>query len=285
MKNLHIIPTKKPSRLYLDRGKLWIDNLVYGSNNQHIYITNDEKIKEGDWFIESLGLPDSYLVHKLSKEWKDKESFYRRCAKVILTTDQDLIDDGVQSIDNKFLKWFVKNPSCEFVKVSELRFFNPDTNESAHCKWEYDLPQEEPKQGYSKSETKILGIQFTLKDGTKQFVSKQETLKETDELFDEAKSKFGKTLEILSDFSTEETLEEAAKNWGDKFYGEYDDIREYMASAFVKGAKWQAERMYSEEEVIELLTARCKHFGTTMTPFRELLLKQDLEWFEENKKK
>jgi hypothetical protein len=52
----------------------------------------------------------------------------------------------------------------------------------------------------------------------------------------------------------------------------------------VKGAKWQTERMYSEEEVIELLTARCKHFGTTMTPFRELLLKQDLEWFEENKK-
>ena len=54
---------------------------------------------------------------------------------------------------------------------------------------------------------------------------------------------------------------------------------------FIKGAKWQQERMYSEEEVIELLTARCKHFGTTMTPFRELLLKQDLEWFEENKKK
>jgi hypothetical protein len=49
--------------------------------------------------------------------------------------------------------------------------------------------------------------------------------------------------------------------------------------------KKQAERMYSEEEVIELLTARCKHFGTTMTPFRELLLKQDLEWFEQNKKK
>ena len=48
---------------------------------------------------------------------------------------------------------------------------------------------------------------------------------------------------------------------------------------------WQQERMYSEEEVLELLTARCKHFGTTMTPFRKLLLKQDLEWFEENKKK
>jgi len=54
---------------------------------------------------------------------------------------------------------------------------------------------------------------------------------------------------------------------------------------FIAGAKWQAEKMYSEEEVIELLTARCKHFGTTMTRFRELLLKQDLEWFEQFKKK
>jgi hypothetical protein len=63
------------------------------------------------------------------------------------------------------------------------------------------------------------------------------------------------------------------------------DLTETRRSDFKAGANYQAERMYSEEEVIELLTARCKHFGTTMTPFRELLLKQDLEWFEENKKK
>jgi hypothetical protein len=29
--------------------------------------------------------------------------------KIILTTDLDLIKDGVQSIDNEFLEWFVKN--------------------------------------------------------------------------------------------------------------------------------------------------------------------------------
>ena len=63
------------------------------------------------------------------------------------------------------------------------------------------------------------------------------------------------------------------------------DICDVSGKCFIEGANYQAERMYSEEEVIELLTARCKHFGTTMTPFRELLLKQDLEWFEENKKK
>jgi len=50
-------------------------------------------------------------------------------------------------------------------------------------------------------------------------------------------------------------------------------------------SKTEQEKMYSEEEVIELLTARCKHFGTTMEPFRALLLKQDLDWFEQNKKK
>ena len=37
--------------------------------------------------------------------------------KIILTTDQDLIKDGVQAIDDEFLEWFVKNPNCEFVEV------------------------------------------------------------------------------------------------------------------------------------------------------------------------
>lgn len=44
------------------------------------------------------------------------------------------------------------------------------------------------------------------------------------------------------------------------------------------------KRSYSEEEVIELLTKRCEHFGTSVSPFDKLLLKQDLEWFNEFKK-
>ena len=76
--------------------------------------------------------------------------------------------------------------------------------------------------------------------------------------------------------AAEKRIPTSTKVWG---------LTETRRNDFRAGAKWQAERMYSEEEVIELLTARCKHFGTTMTPFRELLLKQDLEWFEENKKK
>ena len=54
---------------------------------------------------------------------------------------------------------------------------------------------------------------------------------------------------------------------------------------FIEGAKWQQERMYSEEEVRELLTQRSKHWGISVKPFDKLLLRQDLEWFEQFKKK
>jgi hypothetical protein len=38
---------------------------------------------------------------------------------VILTTNNLLIKDGVQAIDDTFLEWFVKNPSCEEVEVKK----------------------------------------------------------------------------------------------------------------------------------------------------------------------
>jgi hypothetical protein len=37
-----------------------------------------------------------------------------------MTTDQDLIKDGVQGIDDEFLEWFVKNPSCESIEVKNI---------------------------------------------------------------------------------------------------------------------------------------------------------------------
>ena len=74
----------------------------------------------------------------------------------------------------------------------------------------------------------------------------------------------------------QETLEEAAKNiipdrstsgWIDSF-GATERI------GFTKGAKWQAERMYSEEEVYEIL-AQFVNDAPTITK----------EWFEQFKKK
>ena len=139
MKNIHLLPTDKPSRLSINTCfdnvlELW-DKIDVPEIKQdgciqdyNIYITSDEEIKVNDY------ITDVYLVWK----WKDDSSLLGR-KKVILTTDPDLIKDGVQAIDDEFLEWFVKNPSCEEVKI-----------ESWQTKGEWDLdykiiiPSEEP---------------------------------------------------------------------------------------------------------------------------------------------
>ncbi len=45
---------------------------------------------------------------------------------------------------------------------------------------------------------------------------------------------------------TKETLEEVAEKYAELSYYNGDEV-----NAFVNGAKWQAERMYSEEDMIE----------------------------------
>jgi len=116
MKNIYVLPTDKPNRLYLFEERLILGDLVTvvfknsGAVNQNIYITSDEEIKEGDYVINSAAL---YVFQHYFAEG----NLYKECKKIILTTDQDLIKDGVQAIDDEFLEWFVNNPSCEDVEV------------------------------------------------------------------------------------------------------------------------------------------------------------------------
>jgi hypothetical protein len=49
---------------------------------------------------------------------------------------------------------------------------------------------------------------------------------------------------------------------------------------FIEGAKWQAERMYSEEEVLELLHSRIRY--TLGEDYKEVTT---IDWFEQFKKK
>jgi len=108
--NIHILPTDKP-RTYKG-GKVSIftavSSMMPTESVYNIYITNSEEIKEGDWF-----LTDDKRVEKCAPDWRAREWH----KKIILTTDQDLIKDGVQAIDDEFLEWFVKYPSCEEVEV------------------------------------------------------------------------------------------------------------------------------------------------------------------------
>ena len=112
MKNVHVLPTDKPSRLHFD-DKLFLSTSIQISKNinsivegRNIYITNDEEIKVGDWVIT----PTNDII-----QWA--KVFQPDGKKIILTTDQVLISNSVQPIDDEFLEWFVKNPNCEKVEI------------------------------------------------------------------------------------------------------------------------------------------------------------------------
>jgi hypothetical protein len=226
MKNIYLIPTEKPSRLYKSKitQNIFISNIISqhgdATYNQHLYITSDEEIKEGDWCINTV----ESIILTLDKETK-KAIPFESIKKIILTTDQDLINDGVQAIDDEFLEWFVKNPSCERVEVENewegngTMFGFKMGNVSPDGTWRYQIiiPREEPKQ-----EDEIIDISDH--DG------------------------IGNAVDNLNNEEPkQETLEEAAEK-----YVEEDNNNRYY-NDFIAGAKWQAERMYSEEEVIAIV--------------------------------
>lgn len=113
MKNLHRIPTENSSILSIKDGILQLHRQRWCIGTQHVYITNDEEIKVGDWYI--------YLgqINKRTRKNPKAEYPFPNYQKIIITTDQDLIKDGVQAIPDEFLQWFVKNPTCENVEVKK----------------------------------------------------------------------------------------------------------------------------------------------------------------------
>ena len=160
MKNLHLLSTDKASRLCIN-----------GKNQMHIYITSDEEINLNDY------ISDGYRVWK----WKDDSSLLGR-KKIILTTDEDLNKDGVQPIDDEFLEWFIKNPSCEFVETERIeegkyvdRFADGSVVEGIYENYKIIIPQEEPKQTDEK------GNPLTFWGGLKKH--KKESIEEEAELF------------------------------------------------------------------------------------------------------
>jgi len=131
MKNIHLLPTKSKTRLFLSNyGKIL--NLAsypttFYTTGQNIYITSNEDINENDYIIilNKKVIQVSYILLEEVANGK----------KIILTTDQQLIKDGVQAIDDEFLKWFVKNPSCEEVdfevvddNIQWYKIINPRKN-------------------------------------------------------------------------------------------------------------------------------------------------------------
>jgi hypothetical protein len=166
MKNIHVLPTDKPTWLHksiltgiLRKSSSCIDNMKQ-AQGMNIYITSDEEIKEGDWCLST----DKNFVIKLVNL-----PAFSCDKKIILTTDQDLIKDGIQDIPDEFLEWFVKNSSCESVEL--IKDVDDKHWRFPFLPYKIIIPKEEPKQG-------------TMSEAIKQVINnqlKQETLEEAAE--------------------------------------------------------------------------------------------------------
>lgn len=260
MKNIHILPTDKPSRLsILGSGKLDFGLEFISSSNskaQHIYITSDEEIKQRRLrFIMDNRERMCGLIHQVSVVLDSKI-----CPEIILTTDQDLIKYGVQAIDDEFLEWFVKNPSCERVKIERGKLQIDDDGQEYGfpdmSKYKIIIPKEEQKQDYSGVHLRHC-YQGEYEDGCKYGE-------------DDCPAK---PLE-----PKQETLEEAAENEASIFYEKGTIEWNKYRQVFELGAKWQAERTYSEEDVYHIL---CEHTAFLFMGGKSTLT----EWFEKYKKK
>lgn len=257
MKNVHLLPTDKPSRLQLFDGinefefELCSKDSFF-NKGVHIYITSHKEIKEGDWCIN---LAHKVIVKPTDIEWANSNS--DNLKKIILTTDQDLIKDGVQAIDDEFLEWFVKNPSCEWVKVKKIYLSNDGQWKDVLLPSEWEVDTKVNYKIIIPKEDNIIN-QWLEKHGDPE-ISKQ-VEQEAKELFEEyIKPK-------------KETLEEAYN----RIYNSID-FTEFCFSSFKIGSKWQQERSYSEEEVLQILY---KHTEDLLAG-KKIALE---EWFKKFKK-
>ena len=247
MKNLFLLPTDKSSYLYKDMEVLFYNkdfvNIPMLRKNHHIYITSDEEIKEGDYYIT----PNNTVLKALGPMLINVEDY----KKIILTTDPESIEDGVQAIDDKFLEWFVKNPSCEEVEIGEGTRYedewidNEDGGEiyqHQYCCYKIIIPKEEPKQN-TKDEVNKFFVDLVC--------NKQETLEEA--------------LDRKYPLTTLQHLQ----------------LNTAIRTGFEEGASWQSEKMYSAEEVINIIKEFDKDFYSGIVQRHGGTNK----WFEKFKKK
>jgi hypothetical protein len=280
MKNIHQLITQKPSRLFDDGIDLYLSELKdrtgHPVSSYNIFITCDENIEEGDYGIinnevgKIILTEDGYefLIGKgTSYVYGDYHYLSEVCKKIILTTDPKLIKEGIQAIDDEFLEWFVKNPSCEEVEVEDWynKFLSCcRSKKECHCdKKRIIIPKEELKQGID----------------VKKFEEKAN--------------------QIIDNVKLEEVAEKHANDsfiWPLNKHGERQSIpvgqsvpsgyRKHCKIAtkhFIAGAKWKEKNSYSEEEVLELLELYDNHIQENFIPSKTILSTK--KWFEKIKKK
>ena len=239
---------------------------LYKIEDELYIISDTENVNKNCWIITDERLVQvSYL---LSNE-------VARGYKVILTTNKLLIKDGVQEIDDEFLRWFVKNPSCEYVNIQKEKHLICKHCDSLHSAYgdgiNCDVCRKQSQPYLKTLSYKIIipkeDLSYTTKMGVKipdelvratmipkkYFGRKEEPKQET--LPNEAiqKSMHLDAEMAYKSLPKQETLDEAAENYCKGMYKYNLDV---YINIFKQGTKWQAEQdknKYSKEDVLDII--------------------------------
>jgi hypothetical protein len=261
---MHVIPTDKPS----------MERNIYKIGKE-LFITNDEEIKKGDWQLSN----DKHITIRTN-------SFHESDKKIILTTDQDLIKDGVQAIDNAFLEWLVKNPSCEEVEVTTYGdYLSLHYSDSFHNVYKIIIPKQSTKDRILSETPKLVKekVRETANDlvgNSKQdwFCPKCNSYVSAESVTFEENHQICNTGVIVKEEPKQETLEEAANEYENSFK-EADGTE---SVDFIEGAKWQQERSYSEEDMIQFAQIYLSKRNDNPRMSNKDIFNL---WFEQSKKK
>jgi hypothetical protein len=238
-KNIFLLPTKESHLFYHD----CIKNYSYKIDKynkcketkckhpQNIYITNDEKVEIGEYGLGYAhgiknGVGSGWFLFK--HDGSNQAKLNALCTdtkKIIITNDSELIDSGVQAIDDKFLEWFIKNPSFERVEIQKWASLS-------ECGYSYHIiiPKEETK-------TNLERLPFP------------ELVKEFAEYY--------KKVPLVEE-TKQETLEEPDK-WS------LDSAKEFALNYFKKSDEVPSKGMFTYELLLRILEAgiECGYkFGT-----------------------
>jgi hypothetical protein len=216
--------------------------------------------------------------------------------KIVLTTDPNLIKEGVQSIDDEFLKWFEKNSSCEFVEVNKVcvtgcsNLVLNGTNSLCCGDKRYEIVY--PEVDFKKQQRTYLKeiMEADEKSGLYELSkqSKKQTIMSTqrNRIIDSWLEEHGdpKICEQVKRKLEDITKEKITKDVAEKYSEIHQDVsgtlgRYLVSTIFQDGANWQAERMYSEDEVYKL----CSKVWLKQ-PNSPNMIEEFNKWFKQFKK-
>jgi serine/threonine protein kinase len=251
MKNLYLLPASSSNNLaYLGSNGLRLGTAYTETNYckpQNIYITSEnEEPKLDDWGINKK----NNVVFK-SRGFSSTEETKKLHRKIILTTDERLIKEGVRQIDATFLEWFVKNSDCTYVEVTIETMFKgystyPEEMSTppffGNLKHKITIPKVQKEEGFCTN--------------CNNDVCCCKIVRHT-------------------------SIEEAARLYRKLHEFRVKKDRDQREQGFIDGAKWQQERSFSQEELLEHLNLLQSMSNSTADTFTDSEDRITKKWFNQ----